>query len=139
MRKLKKQIENPLPTLIMTVFLIKQIWIGKSFTCHHVKPSHVSMQILNNVLNVKNIVLRFAKFKSSLLLLLFCCKLTVETTIPLFSRCTAAQDIWTETQIFFSNYVIIPNILPQGAILSFTGGLNDDYNIIINHNYFLQI
>ena len=121
-----------LPRLIMTLFLIQLTWIGETSTCYHVKPTIntklrvFQYKILNSLLYLKKMLFRFGKAKS----LVF--SFTEETAIHLFSRCTLAQNIWPQTQTFLLNYLIIPNLTPQSAILGFLGGLHDEHNILIN-------
>ena len=51
----------------------------------------------------------------------------------MFSRCSISQNIWSQFQVFFSNYFAIPNVSPQSAILGFMEEIQDQDSIIINY------
>ena len=58
-------------------------------------------KISNDVLCLNKILFKFWKIKSPLH---FFCKSFEETTVHLFSNCSLSRKIWSQTQVFFSNY-----------------------------------
>ena len=84
---------------------------------------------MNNVLYLNKILFKLGKVKSPLCSF---CKSAEETTIHLFNECLCAQYIWNQTQIFFSDYITIPVVTLQSAILGFTD-THIDHFLLINH------
>ena len=72
---------------------------------------------LKNSLYLNKLLFKFGIIESSLSSF---CKSAKETNIHLFSECLCEQYIWSQTQIFFSGYITIPDDPPQSAIFGFT-------------------
>ena len=119
-------------------FNVQLLLIGKIFICYHVRPllqqnvTHFNT-VLNIVLYLDKIILKFGKVKSPFCLF---CKSAEETIINLFSECLCAQNIWNQAQIFFSGYITIPDVTPQSAIFGFTDTSIEHFLLI---NYLLLI
>ena len=86
--------------------------------------------ILSIMLHLNKTLVRFGKVKSPLC---FFCKSSEETTVHLLHRCSFSGNIWSQIQVFVSNYFSIPNISPQSAMLGFMVEIQDQHSIIINH------
>ena len=86
--------------------------------------------ILINVLYLNKMLFRLGEIKSSLCSF---CKSSDETVVQLFSSCSLYQNIWSQTQIFFSNYFTIISIFWQSAILCFMEEIQVQNDIILNH------
>ena len=92
----------------------RKIYLLTRKTTINMKLLVFQCKTLNNVLYLNKMIFRFGKVKSSLCSF---CKSSEETSVHLFSSSSLSQNIWSQTQVFFSNYFTILNILPQSAIL----------------------
>ena len=111
------------------LLLIGKIYLLPCKTTITTKCYSFQYRVLNNVLYLDKIILKFGKVKSPFFLF---CKSAEETIINLFSECLCAQNIWNQAQIFFSGYITIPDVTPQSAIFGFTD-TSIEHFLLINH------
>ena len=95
------------------------------------KKLHVSQfKVLINVLFLNKALFKFGSIKSPLCSF---CKEPEEKSVLVFTRCSYSQNIWLQTQVFFSKYFAISNISPQTTVLGFLEKIQDQHDKTINH------
>ena len=85
-------------------------------------------KILNNILYLNEKLFKFRISSSSLCSF---CNTSEETPEHLLSLCTHTLTLWSQLQVFLDGYIVLPDLVPQTAILGYLN-IDNDF-ILINH------